>query len=328
MARETDLIYRFSTAPTITDDINAGYQINDAWVNDTTGTSFKCLDNTAGDAKWINETEALENANLKSLFFTFPLSGVVDNSLTVLGAFDIETNGETGDYTTDYPVGNQHVSILVNSITTGGDIVITGTSLSETTGLPVTADTETITVDTTAGQYYQTTKKWWEVTNIDVTSGSIVGINYGVINAGYYDGGNGDFKILGYRADMQSQSGGDVSDITVNFTKIQDDDSGKMSLITLEELGVDSGSAGDQIIDSVRTGPSDRSYNPTVSNIWLNNTNLTLKQGDFDSFYSSGENEFFSSNKDEGLLVSFTGAPGGGLTGVDFISLRIDIEYI
>ena len=263
-----------------------------------------------------------------SLFFTFPISGVIDNNITVLGTFDIETTGENGNYTPDFPVSNQHLSILVNSITTGGDIIITGTSISEINGTPVPSDTETLTLDTSTGQYYQTNKKWLEITDINVSGGTITGIDYDVLIVGYHDSGNGDFKITGYRADMYSQSGTNSSDITVNFTKIQDDGSQKMSLVTLENIGIDSGGGGDQLIDNLRTGGSDRSYNPVVSNIWLNNTIFTLKQNDFDTFFSSGENIFDSSTKDEGLIVALSGAPGGGITGVDFINLRIDIEFI
>lgn len=322
VVKTTDLIYIDAVDPTSSEDFTAGYKVDDSWRNSLTNESFIC----SGDGVWKSKQKNIENAAKSSLYFSFPLSGVVDNNITVLGTLNVVDTAETGDYTTDFPVSNQHVSILVNSITTGGDIVITGTSLDESTATPVTGDTETITVDTSTGQYYQTTKKWWEITDINITGGAITGINYDILNVGYYDSGNGNFKIIGYRADMRAQANN--SDITVKFTKIQDDGSGKMSLIDLESMGVDSGTGTDQVIDGVRTAGDDRSYNPAVSNVWLNNTVLTFKQGDFDTYYSSDENVFESSDKDEGLIVSFEGAPSGGLSQVDFITLRIDIESI
>ena len=96
-----------------------------------------------------------------------------------------------------------------------------------------------------------------------------------------------------------------------------------MSLVTIENMGVDSGSAGDQIIDSLRTGANDRTYNPSVSNIWLDNTNLVFKMLDFETYFSSDENIFESATKDEGYIIRIEGAPTGGISGVDFISLEL-----
>jgi len=220
------------------------------------------------------------------------------------------------------------VFVPLTTITTGGDIVITGASIDETSGVVTSGDTETITVDTTASQHYQSSKKWWEITNIDVSSGTIVSIDYDICVIGYYDSGNTDFKIKGYRVDAYSQSSGDTSDFSFLITKVKDDGGGKMSFVTLEDIGVDSGNGTDQIIDNVRTGGADRSFNPAVGNIWLNNTHLAFKQGDFDSYFSSGENDFESSTKDEGYILSLEGAPAGGITGVDFITIRIDFELI
>ena len=202
-----------------------------------------------------------------------------------------------------------------------GDIVITGTSLNEGTAVPSAGDTETMTIDTSTGQYYQTHKKWWEITNIDVTSGTIVNIdyNYGVV--GYPDLGNRDFKIEGYRIDAYPDN--NSADFKILIYKVQDDGNNKMSLVLLEDLGVDSGSAANQIIDGIRTGADDRSYNPVVGNIWLDNTTLTFKQLDFDSYFQNDENIFESGTKDEGFIIRIGGAPTPGISNLDFISIVI-----
>ncbi len=240
--------------------------------------------NTSGDE--------ISKLGVEILAYTSPLTNVVDTIFPIIGTFRTVDTGETGDVATDWPVSNQHIWILVNSITTGGDIVITGTSLSEGTAVPTAADTETITVDTSTGQYYQSSKKWWEITNIDITTGTIVSIDYDYGIVGYPDAGNRDFKILGYRIDAYAQS--DIADFSLVMNKVQDDGGKKMSIVPLEDYGVDSGNAGDQLIDNLRTGLDDRSYNPAVGNIWENNTNLTFKQLDFDTYFTSDENIFES----------------------------------
>jgi len=40
----------------------------------------------------------------ESDIFTFPLSGVTDNQINLLGENRVVSTGETGDYATDFPV--------------------------------------------------------------------------------------------------------------------------------------------------------------------------------------------------------------------------------
>jgi hypothetical protein len=257
---------------------------------------------------------------IKALVFTTPLNGIVDRKFPIIGTFREIGAGETFDVVNSFPISNQHLYILVNSITTGGDLIITGTSLSESTALPVVGDTETISINTTNGQYYQTSKKWWEITHIDTTSNTIVDLNYDYGVVGYPDFGNRDFQVLGYRVDAYSQS--DTPDFRIILFKVKDDGNKKMSIVNLEEIGVDSGNGGNQIIDFFRTGIYDRSYNPDVTNIWLNNSTLTFKQLDFNSYFQNNENTFLSSTKDEGVVMEIKGAPSAGISGVDYISVE------
>ncbi len=253
-----------------------------------------------------------------------PMSGITDNQFKLTGELRDVSTGETGDYATDFGVGNQHLFILVNTIVTGGDLVITGTSIAESTAIPVTSDTETITIDTTADQYYQSDKKWLEITNIDVSSGTIASINYDVGIVGYMDMGNRDFQVLGYRAEFRATS--NQGDIRLEIIKVQDDGAKKMSIVRMECIGIDSTSGNGEVIDSLRTGGNDRSYTSS-SNIWANNAMFGFKHGDFSTYFSSDENILESSSKAEGIIIQFSGEPSGGLSNVDHgtISLYLKI---
>jgi len=267
---------------------------------------------------WQPETQA------KVISYTLPLTGVVATQVPLTGTFIVKAAGETGDDATDYPISNQHVWMLINSITLAdstGTITITGTSLSESTALPVASDTEVITIDSTAGVYYQTDKKWWEITNIDIGA-DIAAIDYDHGALGYPDMGNRNFRILGYR--MDAYASGNTPDMRLIISKVQDLGDKKIEFIDLEDIGVDSGAAGNQIIDHVRTGGSDRSFNPAVSDVWLNDETLTFKQLDFDSYWSGNENEILSAESNSGYFIRIEGEPdGGGITNVDFVDLLL-----
>ncbi len=262
-----------------------------------------------------------EASKRRSMTFSMPLSGVVDSRVNIVGEFREVKNNETEDYETAFAVSDHHVSLFVDAVSTGGDIVITGTSLSESTAVPVPGDSETITIDTTQDQWYQTEKKWWEVTSIDVESGSITGIDYDIWVCGYADFGNNDFEITGMRTDFYLQS--DNADATIQIIKIQDDGDKKMSVSYVENIGFDANGSGDQIIDNLRTGAADRSYDPTVDHIALNNTTLCLKQGDYETYFAANESLFRSSDHDEGFILRIAGAPSGGISGVDVASIHI-----
>lgn len=263
---------------------------------------------------------AIVSGTTQSKVYSLPLRGVLGADNIITGEFRSQATGLTGDYATDFAVGNQHIYIYMNSITGTGDITITGTSMSESTAVPVTADTEAITVDTSTSQYWQSDKKWWEITNIDIPAG-ISAINFDLGIVGYTDFGNTDFKVVGYRID--APSAGVNSEMRFQLLKIQDDGGKKMSLVYLEDITADVSSGTDQIVDNVRTGGSDRSYNPTVASLWANGTTLTFKQGDFDAYFTSDENHFLSSSAHEGFVLLVLDA-----NNVAFITLRLDYQLL
>jgi hypothetical protein len=210
--------------------------------------------------------------------------------------------------------------ILVNSITTGGDIVLTGTSVSDNTQVPL-SDTETITVDTTSTQMYQTTKKWLQITSIDVTSGTITGIDYNISALGYTSVGNRNFVISGYRIEAVAGSSGNATDIRYFIEKVKDDGSGKMSIVYIEDIEINNTNS---VTDHVRSGISDRSFTATPpAEIWPNDSTYSIEQNDFDSYFTSGENVISALTLNDGIIIRITGDTLGSPSGTYYIRLQV-----
>ncbi len=296
--------------------IGGGVDINE--ISDTVTDSTSAIVASPGIRTFVDDS--FKNM-LKIKSYTLPLALVTDNQVPLAGTFRTVGSGETGDVLSDWAVSNQHIFILVNTITTGGQMIITGTSLSESTGIPMTDSTEVINIDSTGNQYYQTAKKWWEITQIDTTSDIIIDIDYDYGVVGYPDFGNVDFKIVGYRIDAFAQNVN--PDFRLRLWKVQDDGNKKASIVTLEDIGIDSNSGADQIIDGLRTGGFDRSYDPSVGTLWGNNTTITFKQLDFDTYFTNNENNILASSRDEGYTIAIEGSPSGGITGVDYVTFLL-----
>jgi hypothetical protein len=249
---------------------------------------------------------------------TFPLSGVLDDQVIFVGNIAEETSGETGDYTTDFNNDQHRLYILVNSITTGGDIVITGDSVSETTGLKTADDTETITVDTTASQYYKTDKPWTKIKNVDVSDTTSINYDLGRIKFENLD--NKKISITGYNLGFYAQ--GLAPDAGILIRKIQDDGGKKFSIVVIEDIGFDSELITSVITDGIRTGGDARGYS-TSGYMPGDNQLFSLVQNDFETYFSSDENIIDGLTLDEGIIVSVVGSPTGGITNIDFITGRL-----
>jgi len=273
--------------------------------------------------------------------FNLPLSGVTDVQIPLAGSLVTVGSSATGDVTADWGPQGHHAFIKVNQLTTGGDLVIVGDSADEVTGVVQTDDTETITLYASAARpvinhstYYQSDKKWLAITNIDVSSGAIAGINYNYGYVGYPDMGNRNFRFIGYR--LEAYSEGPAPDLRFIWQKI-DGQHGKkvMHIHTIEDIGIDSDSSGDQLIDHIRTGASDRSYNSPLTNLWSNGEMFVLKQLDIHTYWEANPllghehqpNEINSQDTHSGYIIRLEGEPpGGGITNVQFVSLYLYYE--
>ncbi|MBR9682388.1 MAG: hypothetical protein GOV02_01815, partial [Candidatus Aenigmarchaeota archaeon] len=265
---------------------------------------------------------AARNDSMQEIAYTLPLTGVVDTAVDFIGTLRVEAAGATGDVATDWALSNQHCFINVNSITGSGDITLTGTSLPESNAVPSAGDTEILPASATG--YLQSNKKWWEITNIDIPAGiSAIDFDYGVV--GYPDLGNRNFRIIGYRCD--AYAAGNSPDFRLRISKVDDTGGKNMDIVSLEDIGVDSGAAGDQIIDHLRTGADDRSYNPAVGDIWDNDTTFTFKQLDFNTYFTNSENDILGGDGHEGYIIRIEGE-GAGITNVDFITVHLFYELI
>lgn len=247
-----------------------------------------------------------------------PMNGISADEFPYVGEYDDITTGETGDYTTDNSMRGNQAFIRVNSITTGGDIVITGTTTNSVTGVVTTSTTETITVDTTTSVYVSDAN-WLQITNIDVSTGTIVGIDYDFGTFGVFTGFQGDFAVMGYSIDLLA--GSNNPDIGLRIRKMSVDSGKKLTVTTLEDIGWDSTPTAGDVIDSLRTAGDDRSFT-FAEEAWPSDTHYFHQQLDFSTYFASEENVVLGS-QGEGLIVDFVGVPSGGISGVDAVSIAL-----
>ena len=168
-------------------------------------------------------------------------------------------------------------------------------------------------------------KKWTEITNIDIPAG-ISAINYDYGALGYPDLGNRNFRIIGYRC--EALASGINADFSIVIYKFKDEGSKKMSIVTLESIGVDANAAGDVIIDDLRTGGDDRSLNPATT-VFDNGEQICFKQLDFSDYFTSNENIVLGREGDEGFYIRIEGSPlGTGIANVSFINMYVYYELL
>jgi hypothetical protein len=299
-------------------------------VTQGTNVSLTKLNPGLNEQLVVGLSSTVSTANLYNLMS--PLSGITDATFNIVGELRTSEFGRAQalnvsllTYSTVFNVSNHHLSLNVKSLTGTGTATVTGTSVSESDGTRVIGDTEVITIDAVAR--YQTDKKWWEITSIQF-GGGVSAVLYDIEVIGYVDKLGKNFKITGYRSDIYTQSS--LSDFGLEIHKVEDLGNKKWQLVTVESIGYSS-IVAQQITDNIRTGAEDRSYTPTVTRIVGNDQTLTFKQADFDSYFSSGENVFESSTKNEGFVVHLRGEDGSGggtLSGVDHFIMSLYINLL
>ena len=269
-------------------------------------------------------------------FSVFPDQSAPSDTFDFVGINRIikDGNAELINQSTDiigsYPVGNNHLGVVINSLGNTGAMIITGTTLSEITSIPVTGATETIIVDETG--FYQTSKKWIEITSVNISSGTITGINYDLKSLGYMDIGNRNFTVAGYRLEAIA---GSKSEIEFIILKVQDDGNSKCTVIPLESITINSNVNNtinvNTIYDNLRGDDSkyDRSYSMD-GNIWPGGTEYVFKQDDLTDYFNikdPGRNMILSGDKDEGLIICVKGTLGAP-DGTPYMRLQVRYYYI
>jgi hypothetical protein len=266
------------------------------------------------------------SSNILTMWFTvYPDQSTSETEIFLTGVRKELISGLTSNYENILTLQNNHLEILVNSVSNTGNIIITGTSIDENTSIPNESANEIITIDNTSNQSYQTTKKWLHVDSVimDVNN-KPENIKYDLFTLGYTDIGNRNFNIVGYRGEFRSrEGGGNKSNMVLKITKVQDDGNGKMSLIDMENIQIDE--ENNNIKDFVRSGIMDnRGYTgPPGSSLWPNKSVFILKQGDFDNYFTKDENILESSIKDEGIIIKVESSAIGGPGGPDYIRLQV-----
>jgi len=161
-----------------------------------------------------------------------------------------------------------------------------------------------------------------EVTNIDVTAGTIVGIDYDIGVLGYCQMGGNNFTIHGYNWHMFAQ--GINPDACLKIVKVLSAGaSKKFTFVELENLGVDSGAAGNQIVDNLRVGGDDRSCNPAIGQVWGDDTTFEWRQRDFQTYFASDENQIPAGDGYSGIYIEVVGEPPGAISNADYMVLQL-----
>jgi hypothetical protein len=252
--------------------------------------------------RW-NVTESLWILFGGTVTFDYALKGSLPTPAFLTGInVDIVT-GLTASDGTERMIANQHLRITVNSITGSGTVVVTGDSVSESTGAIVLADTENLTVD--AAGDYQTTAKWWRVTAVTIPGG-ISAINYDLGRIGYDDMGNGNFIIRGYRLEV-IPTNAITMDFQLQIFKVQDDGNGKMTLVTVEDVSF-SGTTP-WLVDTKRSNRGSSggaNYTTATATPYTAGEPFVFKTNDFVSYFSSDENVFEGNDKNEGYIIKIT----------------------
>jgi hypothetical protein len=160
------------------------------------------------------------SSGVQSLQFTVALeqSGV-SQSFIIAGVDDIVASSQTTTlYNTPFAAYNNHIFIDISSVirdisVNNIDIVIKGTSISESSAVPDPSGTETISIPPSISipNGFQTLKKWLYIS--DISFSNVSSINYDIKNLGYIDFLNTDVRIIGYRAEILGDDNSDGAEV-------------------------------------------------------------------------------------------------------------------
>ena len=255
-----------------------------------------------------------------TLPFFIPMSGVTDSEFDLTGNFTELNTGVTGDYTTNFALNNNHLAIHVTALTTGGTVTVTGDKIDEATEDITEGATEDVTIGAGTDKRYQTFGKWQVITNIDVSG--TTGMTYDIDNLGYFDAANRPFRVYGYRADVKTSSS--TADLRQTITAVKNRGGNEFELVVLDDVGFDSTTSNGTLYDHVREDPAGFYTSPV--NLVANNALQVKKRVDIATYIGSDADVDGSNN--EGIIISFSGEPSGGLTGIDHATLYLTVGSV
>ena len=225
---------------------------------------------------------------------------------TTTGGYRIVSNSTTSSADFD----NFTLSAVVQ-----GQILVTGDSMSESSAVPKLADTEYLVIDRTGT--YQTHKKWYRTTSIVVLGSGITAINYDISVLGYWDAANNNVDIGGYRIQLTPTVLNAATTFQFQMWKVQDDGDGRCTIVPMEDIALKNLSTAPPatyVDDNIRTGTNNRDY--STAQILTVGLPGVMKQGDFDDYFTNGENILRGGDKDEGLIIKITWVNIDYITGV------------
>jgi hypothetical protein len=271
----------------------------------------------------IGPTGFIQN-NLQILQYSVALEQSRSSTEFVLGGvYDIVDLGLNGNQVgVSYSFYNNHVfltNITLTETSPNPSVTFTGTSISESSSIPIPGDTETINIGNTTqvNEGYQSPKKWLLITDIEFQN--VGSISFDIYSLGYIDFLNKDFKIIGYRGECLQDNNSSTGDFTFIIQKVNDNS--ETTIIDLENITVDG--ANNEIIDNLR---SNRNYtSPGI--LWPENTDYVIKQTDFDSYFTLGQNIVLGQNN-EGIILTLKSTDLGAPNGPTYFDLQIYIQLL
>jgi len=260
---------------------------------------FYLRTNISGLAPILAEDLLVSQGAVVGTTLNVALKNVSPSTVYLGGVHEELLAGETGSLSEVVNASNNHLGLNVTVLAGSGIATITGDSISEASAVPTLNDTEEVVVDSLA--YYQTDKKWLNVSDVTFSAG-ITGITYSVHKLGYVDALNHNFQMVGYRIEGIPTNASSGS-LQLLLTKVKDLGDKKTELVTLEDITL----AGSTpfIKDLVRAGGDDRSY--TVANQFEIGIPAVLKQTDFIDYFGE-EATMYGGDGASGLIVSLVWA--------------------
>jgi hypothetical protein len=299
------LWFEGTTDPYVTPPIAppGGFLDGDLYLRDT-GEVF-----TYNYGFWSPGSVDLSKTGYSPVFYplNIALRGVLPSPFVFAGAHDEILSAQSGDYTGPaISARGQHIMLNVITLAGTDTVTVTGTSMVELNGVPTVGDTEIFMLDATGK--YQTAKKWVQLDSITFGTG-ITAISYTTDVLGYFDNGNHDFIVQGYR--MEIIPIGPNRSLTFRFNKVKDLGANKVQIIPLEDWTWDATG----FTDNLRSGGSNRSHTGGLVDL----LGHTMKLLDFATEFPT-EHQIMAASADEGMFFEVIHEH------IDYIHLLIHLQ--